>query len=1167
MPELTARLRLIADIRDFAGNLQRGAGQARSALGTLDKQVGRVGKGLNGANKASKGFFQTLKANVGTQIKAGLMFATLYQALILFRQVIGGAITELFNLDEALRKVQSISKDSDEAIKALNDQLIKAAREGKLFGQTASEVAVGMFEIVQAGFDTAEAFEIATVAAQAATAGFTDAATAGKVITGSLLAFGDEAGTAREVADVLFQTIDTGVVTFEELAQGLGVAMAPAAQLEVTLEELGSAVALMTRKGIPANRAMTSLTRILFQFLDPSDKAAKAAEEIGFSLSANTIKTHGLVGAMHLLNKRAGGNEEVLAKVFDRQRALIGAYSLLSDGGTEWAAILKVVNGATADSGALQKAFDERSKALTFRLKLLRSQLLSVVTQGFQPWATGLGIVVDLLSRLIADEWGIFQWLKDTAVGVTGLSDAWNDFAQALKAVFAQSDDPRLPLMFHGLFVILREGIPPLFSVLELLLRIGTWALENKPALIAIAVAFGALFIAAHPLLATLQALLLVLGYTEQHWHDWRVKVVGTTAVVLLAVIALNMLWSAFTASRLAMTLFNTNLKGVTAGTNLLVRALMNMAAGVKEAFGPMIQSFKNLGGAAKIAGDRVWGVANGLADILAKPANIVRTVTVKTIETARKGVGIAAGVAAEAGKAGAEATKKGIITGLVKGLAQGIGAAVGGAILAGLAVVATMISAPVALVVAAIALVIVLALVEAFLIWKYRKEIWAGLKTLGSVLKTFFTEQVPEFMSRALLDPMKKFFTEILPAWAKKQFTPENMGRWFGRILMGAILVALGPAVLIYKFREQLNEFGGKVIEFLVEMGGKIASGIEDALRAIFVALPPKIAGWLDPRDVAKTILGKLVDVAQWYIEFQKKILEFEKSIITFVAKMPGRIAEFIGDHWKDVLDWLVDVAQWYIEFERKLGEFILDTAQIMIDLAGDIGEWIGDNWKDIIGFLIDPEEWWTEFKGLVETFVDLVTEKVAPLLSGIGTAISGGIQSALSTAFSAVGSALESALRASLQWLLKIGGPIISFLGKFGKAIPEGMQDVIDWLEGGEKYPTAVGMAEGYAQGVRGFMGGLALVGERGAELVRLPRGADVFRHEDMGQALRDARGGGLSVSAEVNITTSLLRDYQELRRRVLRDVEEKLDDAAAAAGLTKPRFGTWGAGTPRI
>lgn len=52
------------------------------------------------------------------------------------------------------------------------------------------------------------------------------------------------------------------------------------------------------------------------------------------------------------------------------------------------------------------------------------------------------------------------------------------------------------------------------------------------------------------------------------------------------------------------------------------------------------------------------------------------------------------------------------------------------------------------------------------------------------------------------------------------------------------------------------------------------------------------------------------------------------------------------------------------------------------------------------------------------------------------------------------------------------------------------------------------------GFASGVQNFSGGLAVVGERGPELVRLPRGADVIPN---GRTAAPASSGGLSVRLE--------------------------------------------------
>jgi hypothetical protein len=64
------------------------------------------------------------------------------------------------------------------------------------------------------------------------------------------------------------------------------------------------------------------------------------------------------------------------------------------------------------------------------------------------------------------------------------------------------------------------------------------------------------------------------------------------------------------------------------------------------------------------------------------------------------------------------------------------------------------------------------------------------------------------------------------------------------------------------------------------------------------------------------------------------------------------------------------------------------------------------------------------------------------------------------------------------------------------------------------------------GFAEGVRNYIGGLAVVGERGPELVRLPRGSDVIPN---GQAGAAAAAGGTSVRIE-GVSASEVLDIVE-------------------------------------
>lgn len=68
------------------------------------------------------------------------------------------------------------------------------------------------------------------------------------------------------------------------------------------------------------------------------------------------------------------------------------------------------------------------------------------------------------------------------------------------------------------------------------------------------------------------------------------------------------------------------------------------------------------------------------------------------------------------------------------------------------------------------------------------------------------------------------------------------------------------------------------------------------------------------------------------------------------------------------------------------------------------------------------------------------------------------------------------------------------------------------------------------GFANGVRNFGGGMAMVGERGPEMVRLPRGSDVIPNHAL---------GGVTVNTTININGSVLGNKDEIARVVGKSV----------------------------
>ncbi len=462
-------------------------------------------------------------------------------------------------------------------------------------------------------------------------------------------------------------------------------------------------------------------------------------------------------------------------------------------------------------------------------------------------------------------------------------------------------------------------------------------------------------------------------------------------------------------------------------------------------------------------------------------------------------------------------------LRGMLKGSFQGIGIVVGAgvaglfkpaailkvagpAILGAASAIATMFHTVLALAMAnpLIVAAVIAAIVAIFLIVKYRKQIWSGLLTLFDILMEFFTEAVP--------------------AWFKQHFTAENIGRLVGGAA-AILIIALFPIpFLIYKFREQIKGFLSGATGFVAGIPGKLVAFVGDNWKLILTALFP---------------------VPGLIIMFRKEIGTFLLDAGKLVTELPGMIAAFIDDHWKTILFALFPVQMAVIKWRDEIGAFLLDIMGFVASIPGKIAAFIGDHWKEIIGTLVDVPKWSVEFGDKALAFVDDILPRIPGWFASIGTAIAGAIKDAFLSVID-FNSWLRTALAAAWNVL---PGPVKDFLGGVGG----GWGAVMDWA--------------GLQKGVLNFVGGMALVGEHGPELMRLPAGTDVVRNENMRQAIRDLDGtkpgGGFNLA--VNVAANV-GDWIELRRQILEDVEEHLDDAAARAGLSSPRFGTLGSGVPR-
>lgn len=137
-----------------------------------------------------------------------------------------------------------------------------------------------------------------------------------------------------------------------------------------------------------------------------------------------------------------------------------------------------------------------------------------------------------------------------------------------------------------------------------------------------------------------------------------------------------------------------------------------------------------------------------------------------------------------------------------------------------------------------------------------------------------------------------------------------------------------------------------------------------------------------------------------------------------------------------------------------------------------------------------------------------------------------------------------------ASKNWQ-KIGAIVGGVLSGIGGAIMWVIgltKSLFDWLDRvGDKLPKG-GKLPGYATGTSYAPGGMAMVGERGPELVNLPRGAQVIPAD---KTARMMGGGGASVNVSINVGVHTGSDME--MRKLANTVLDALHQVAASEGTT--------------
>jgi TP901 family phage tail tape measure protein len=298
-------------------------------------------KGLDGAKRALSNF-QNFAVDVGRVAAAAVTAVGV------------ASVREASQFESSIAKVEGLVGVAGAEL----EQMSEAARRlGVETGKGAQEAADALFVIASSGLRGSDAIDALELSLKASTAGLGDTEAIARSVSGALNAYGTEVISAAEATDVIVATARAGNFETEQFAGAIGRVLPFAKQAGSSLEDMGGAVALLTRTNTDAAQSVTQVSALFKAFVVPTEEAKKALDNVGLSAEdmRNAISSDGLPAALDMLDEKLGGNREQLGRLLGSSEAASAAFQILDADSQTIAETFGVVNDAT---GITQEAFD-----------------------------------------------------------------------------------------------------------------------------------------------------------------------------------------------------------------------------------------------------------------------------------------------------------------------------------------------------------------------------------------------------------------------------------------------------------------------------------------------------------------------------------------------------------------------------------------------------------------------------------------------------------------------------------------------------------------------------------------------------------------------------------------------------------------------------------------
>ena len=334
-------------------SLKKACAAAAQNLETVGNAAKTAGKVVAGASAAIVGATATMGA-------AAVNAAAEYQ-------------TQLANISTLLTGTEAeVAARTAE----IGDQILKVSNKT---GVATDNLTDGMYQVISAFGDSADAASILETAAKSAVAGNATTADSINLLSAVTKGYGDTSAAAvQKAADLSFATVRLGQTSFPELAASMGKVIPLAGTLGLEQEQLFGAMATLTGVTGSTAEVVTQLKATMQGFLSPSKNMQAALASMGYESGQALLESKGLQGALDALKDSVHGDELAFAGLFSSVEAQT---AVLAMAGTQSENLASKTAEMYEAAGAADTAFQRQTNTLKYTVQTVKNLGKNFLTQ------------------------------------------------------------------------------------------------------------------------------------------------------------------------------------------------------------------------------------------------------------------------------------------------------------------------------------------------------------------------------------------------------------------------------------------------------------------------------------------------------------------------------------------------------------------------------------------------------------------------------------------------------------------------------------------------------------------------------------------------------------------------------------------------------------------